>query len=120
MYRIRSFSATRKKSKYKNQPRDYAGNQYHSIKEAKYAMDLDWRKKSGEIKDWKRQVKQELYAYGKHICDYYIDFVVEHNNSEIEMVEIKGFATDIWRLKWKLFEAQCNELHPEYILTVVK
>jgi hypothetical protein len=101
-------------------PRDYDGNQYHSIKEAKYARDLDWRKKAGEIKSWKRQVKQMLYAYGKHICDYYIDFVVEYADGTIEMVEVKGFETDTWRLKWKLFEAQMQETQPNVLLTIIR
>jgi hypothetical protein len=120
MHRVRSFSLTRKKTKYKNQPRDYAGNQYHSIKEAKYAMDLDWRKKAGEIKEWHRQKKIMLYAYGIHICDYYIDFVVLHQDGRVEYVEVKGFETDTWRLKWKLFEAQMQTEHPEALLTIIR
>lgn len=119
-YRIRSFSQTRKKSKYKNVPRDHNGTMYHSTKEAKYARDLDYRKRAKDIRDWKRQVKIELYSYGIHIADYWIDFVVEHNDGSLEYVEVKGFATPEWRLKWKLFCAQMGERYPDAQLTVVK
>lgn len=119
-HRIKNWRYLKKQSKYKNSPRDYAGNQYHSIKEAKYARDLDLRKRAGEIVSWERQVRQELYAYEKHICNYFIDFVINHNDGSKEFVEVKGFATDVWRLKWKLFEAQMGKTNPCDVLTIVK
>ena len=108
------------KSKYKNVPRDYGGGvTYHSTKEARYARDLEVRIRAGEILGWERQVKVELYAYGTHICDYYVDFLVSYPNGEKEYVEVKGFSTPAFRLKWKLFCAQMNSSHPEIKLTIV-
>ncbi len=120
MHIVRSFRATRKKSKYSNQPRDYSGNQYHSIKEAKYARDLDIRKRIGEVTKWERQVRIDLHAHGKHICNYFIDFVVYLSSGEKQYTEVKGFETDVWRIKWKLFEAQMNVEEPDALLLIVK
>ena len=73
--------------------------------EASKAQDLELLKKAGEIKDFTEQVKIPLVVNGFHICNYYIDFVVDHNDGETEYIETKGYATDVWKLKWKLFEA---------------
>lgn len=86
--------------------------------EAGKAQELELLKKAKEIKDFQEQVKIALVVNGFHICNYYIDFVVEHNDGEIEYIETKGYATDVWKLKWKLFEALYdlpgNKLTVEY------
>ena len=69
------------------------------------AQELALLKKAGEIKDFQEQVKIPLEVNGFHICNYYIDFVIEHNDGDIEYLETKGYATDTFKLKWKLFEA---------------
>ena len=92
-------------SKYNSIKQTYKGNAYQSKAEAKYAMYLDQRIKDGEIKSWKAQVKIELFGEnGTRVCNYYIDFVAEHNDGKTEYIEVKGFPTSIWRLKWKLFK----------------
>ena len=40
-----------------------------------------------------------------HLTNYYIDFVVHHNDGTIEYVECKGVEQDLWRLKWTMLEA---------------
>jgi hypothetical protein len=110
----------RRQNKYNNTKCEYNGIIYHSRKEAGYAEELDLRLKAGDIAGWDRQVKVELKAYGRKICNYYMDFVVEHNDGTREWVEVKGFETAIWRLKWKLFEAQMDAESPEDRLTIVK
>jgi hypothetical protein len=120
IYRERSWKATRKKSKYANVPDDYQGQKYHSRFEAKYARDLDIRRRAGEIVSWERQVRIDLRAYGSHICNYFVDFLVHYPDGTREYVEVKGFATEVWRLKWKLFLAQMAETEPDAKLTVVK
>lgn len=120
MHRVTFFKAIKKQSKYKNVPRDYQGNQYHSIKEAKYARDLDIRKRVCEVVSWERQVRIDLHAHGKHICNYFIDFVVHLPSGEKQYVEVKGFETEVWRLKWKLFEAQLAEEEPDALLLIVR
>lgn len=88
----------------------YGGYSYHSKKEAQYAAELDWRIKAKEVKEWSRQHKFEIYVGGKLICKYYIDFRVVLTDGSIEYVEVKGFSTDLWMLKWKLTNALFDEL----------
>ena len=92
-------------NKYSNKKTEHNGIYYHSKKEAGEAAELDLRKQAGDIKDWERQVKISLDVNGYHIANYFIDFVIYHNDESKEYLEIKGFETEVWRLKWKLFEA---------------
>jgi len=110
----------KKQNKYHNKSTIYNDISYHSAKEAAYAQELDLRIRAKDIKSWRRQVKLDLKVYGCHICNYYIDFELTHNDNSIELVEIKGFVTDTWRLKWKLTEAIYNHNFPEITLTVIK
>jgi len=120
MYREKKWKYAKTRTKYRNKPQDAGGYTYHSIKEAKYARDLELRKKAGDIKDWARQVKIELYGEnGGHICDYHVDFRVEHNDGTIEYVEVKGFETRDWRIKWKLFEDKMRDKH-DVTLTIIR
>ena len=109
----------RRGSKYGAKTTTYNGILYHSKKEAGYAQGLDLLVKSGEINGWERQVKISLDVNGKHICNYFIDFVITHKDGTLEYVEIKGFETDTWKLKWKLFEAIYGH-DPMTKLTVIK
>lgn len=103
----------------------YQKNSYYKTKkagkndskfEAGVANALTLMKRAGEIKDFEEQVKIPLVVNGFHICNYYIDFVIKHNDGTTEYREAKGFATDVWKLKWKLFEALYDQ--PGNILTV--
>lgn len=107
-------------SKYGAHSTEYNGVVYHSKKEAQYALELDLRIKAGEVERWERQVRISLDVNGYHICDYYLDFKVWLTDGSVEMVEVKGFETQVWRLKWKLFEALYGRANPEHKLVVVK
>lgn len=98
---------------------EYNGVIYDSKFEAEYARDLDLRLKAKQIKSWERQVKIPLDIGKFHIANYYIDFVVYHNDDTIEYVETKGYAHEVWKMKWKIFEALYSE-KPDVILTVVQ
>lgn len=88
--------------------------------EAQQAFELDCRLKAKEIKSWSRQVKIELSAYGKHICNYYIDFVAIRKDGVKEYIEVKGMETDVWKLKWKMFTAKMAIEDPRAELIIVK
>lgn len=94
-----------KQNKYNNRTHEYNGRVYHSIKEAGYAQELDLRQKAGDIKSWEPQFKVSLDVNGKHICNYIVDFKLTYPDDSIELVEVKGYATEVWRLKMKLLEA---------------
>jgi hypothetical protein len=119
-YNLQFARYNRRKKKYGNKTQVYNGKCYDSIKEANYAEDLDWRLKAKDIKAWDRQVKISLDVNGEHITNYFVDFKIIHNDNSIEYVEVKGFATALWQLKWLLFEALINEIDPNAVLTVYK
>lgn len=85
--------------------------------EAGKAQELELLKRAGEIKDFQEQVKIPLEVNGYHICNYYIDFVVEHNDGITEYLEMKGLAMPVWKMKWRLFEALYSD-KPDVKLTV--
>lgn len=93
-----------KRNKFNATTCSYNGMMYHSKLEASKAMDLDWLVKAKEVKAWTGQHKLELYVTESKICNYYIDFRSETISKEnwIDYIEIKGFETETWRLKWKL------------------
>jgi len=119
----------RRQNKYHAVSQEYNGVRYDSKKEVGFAQELDLRVRAKDIKSWDRQKKielnvlyekgnpvltntpgMELKQQGKqfsHIANYYIDFVIQHNDGSTEYVEIKSpiTKTDVWRLKWKMTEA---------------
>ena len=96
---------------------EYGGYTYDSKFEASYAQELDLRKKAGDILDYERQKTLELVVNSYLVCTYRIDFVVYHDGCT-EYVELKGWPTPVWRLKWKLFEALFDR--PGNKLTIIQ
>lgn len=119
-YRILNQKETRTKNKYGAKGQTYNGLWYHSKKEAKYAEELDWLLKAKKIQSWERQVKIELKVNGQLICNYYCDFKVIDNYGGVEFHEVKGFSTDVFQLKWKLFHALIDEISPGATLVIIK
>ena len=104
----------------------YQKNTYYNVKkqgkydskfEAGKGQELELLLKAKQIKGFDTQVKIPLVVNGYHLCNYYIDFVIYHLNGTTEYLETKGLATDVWKLKWKLFEALYSDI-PDNILTV--
>ena len=99
------------RKKYGNIPTTYEGIQYHSKRESTKAWELDQLVKAKEIKSWTRQGREELYGVnGDHICNYFVDFVIEHNDNTKELLEIKSkiTATEVWRLNGKCLKINTN------------
>ena len=119
----------------------YNGISYHSKLEARYAQELDLRVKAKDILKWERQVKIEINFKKvnnnwvltdesgmslkakniefRHFRNYFMDFVVYHNDGSIEYVEVKGLETEIWKMKFFLTELIFDN-HPTIILSIVK
>lgn len=102
-----------KRNKYNAVKCTHDGYPYDSRAEAGYAAELDIRVKAKEISGWRRQVVIPLHVCGREVCKYRIDFEITHLDGSTELVEVKGFPTPLWRLKWKMFEAEYDALHPE-------
>ena len=109
-------------NKYHAKSTIYDGVSYHSKFEAAYAESLDLALKAGDIKSWERQVKLELKVNDMLIANYYLDFIVHHNDGSREFTETKGFETPEWQMKWRILEATFDQFkeHPDDRLTLVK
>lgn len=109
-------------NKYHSNSTQFQGITYHSKLEAAYAEELELRRMAKDIKSWDRQVKLELKVNGYPIGNYYIDFIVTHNDGSREFVEVKGFETEVWKMKWRILEATFDDFKesPDDRLTVVK
>lgn len=107
-------------NKYGAKRTEYDGVLYHSKREAQYAQELDLRQKAGDILHWRRQVPIALKVNEKLICKYILDFILTYPDGTIELVEVKGYETAVWKLKRKLLEAIYLPEHPGTIYTVVR
>jgi hypothetical protein len=109
-------------NKYHAKSTQYQGIAYHSKLEAAYAEELTLRQMAKDIKGWDRQVPLDLKVNGVHITNYYIDFVIQHNDGSQEFVECKGFEMEVWKLKWRILEATFDQFkeHPDDKLIVIK
>lgn len=98
-------------SKYKNIKCEFRGIKFDSIKERNYYLILLDYQKRGLIKDLKRQVSYELIPTykinGKTIrkTTYKADFTyISVKDNKLHVIDVKGFRTDVYRLKKKMFE----------------
>lgn len=86
---------------------------YHSRYESGYAVMLHRLLKQGKLSYVKEQARYKLDFNGKHICTHLPDFEVgvvrPGGVIHVKVVEAKGYKTDVYRIKRKLFEA----LHPD-------
>jgi len=111
----------RSRGKFGAIPTAFAGRTFDSKLEAAYARKLDLLR-SAIVPDrdrpvaWKPQVSVRLEVNGKLICRYICDFLVTFADGHDEWHEVKGFETETWKIKEKLFRA----LFPERRLLVVR
>ena len=98
------------RSKYGNKKITFSGETFDSKKEYEYYLYLLDREKKGEISQLKRQytytIQPSFYMPdGSKISDisYKADFVYyDLIDSRIHIVDVKGFKTDVYKLKKKL------------------
>jgi hypothetical protein len=112
----RQYNRNFSKNKYKAVKQTYNGYSYDSILEASYAAQLDLLIKAKEVKSWDRQVKISIDINDVHICNYFIDFKVYYVDGREEFHEVKGYETDVWKMKWKLAKA----LYPDNNFVLIK
>jgi hypothetical protein len=106
-----------RRSKFNATAAVHNGIQYHSKKEAEYAATLDLRVKAGELKEWRRQITFPLYGKnGGKICNTIIDFHEIYVDGREHFTEVKGYPSDTWPIKRKLWE----DNYPHLKLVVVR
>ncbi len=98
------------KSKYGNRKVEYDGEVFDSQAEARYYQELKLRERAEEILFFRLQPRYRLQdgfeKNGKRHrpIDYIADFEIHHKNGEIEVVDVKGFKTEVFKIKQKMFE----------------
>lgn len=93
------------RSKFGNKKTLYNGRLYSSKKEASRAYELDLLQAGGIIRKWEAQIPFAFQLNGVKICKYICDFRVFYKDGRVEIEDVKGFRTDIYRLKKKLMKA---------------
>jgi len=100
---------TTKGNKFNAKKSEIDGKIFDSTSEGDYYYELKMQEKGGLIIGFDTQVKESFYMNEVWICDYYVDFLVYHNNGTSEYIEHKGLATSTWRLKWKMLQAKYKD-----------
>lgn len=99
-------------NKYKNHKTIYNGIEFDSCKERDYYLQLLLLQRAGVVDKIDRQVKyilQAPFVYQGHkerAITYYADFKVYYTDGRIEVVDVKGYRTDVYKLKRKLLLKQ--------------
>jgi len=93
-------------NKYGNVLTEYAGRTFHSKKEAEHAAYLDLLKHAKKDKDRVVRVVYQapiaLNIGNVHVANYIADFIVYFADGRKEVQDVKGFRTDIYKIKKKL------------------
>ncbi len=93
------------------------GRKYDSKLEAGVAQEIEILRKAGEVVSVEPQRTFVLHGKnGGKICSHRVDFLLTFKDGHEEVWEAKGFETDTWRLKLKLFE----DNYPDIIYWVIK
>lgn len=99
-----------KQNKYKNKSVEYHGIKFDSKKEMAYYMKLELLEQKGIIKDLELQKSFELQPSFKlngktyQKITYRADFsYVSVQDNKIHIVDTKGFRTEVYKLKRKMF-----------------
>ncbi len=108
----------KKMNKYGNIRSVYKGRVFHSKREAEFARTLDMMRRATDpeqrVREIEYQPKYPLVVNGKKICTYIGDFNVTYESGKRTLFDVKGFKTDIYKMKKKLVEA----LYPVEIVEV--
>lgn len=111
-----------KKSKYNNKITYVDGIRFDSKREAEYYKQLLLLLKIGEVKEIELQPKFTLLeTFRKNgvthrSITYKADFKVTYTDNRVEVIDVKGVETQVFKIKRKLFEHQ----FPHLSLRIVK
>lgn len=98
--------ATKKPSKYRNKQAERDGITFHSQAEARRYDELQLLLKAGAISDLMLQPRYPIAVNSVKICTYVADFrYFDHATDEVVIEDVKGAATDTYKIKEKLMLA---------------
>lgn len=115
---------TTRKSKFNAKKTVYNGRKYDSKFEAGQAMQLDIRKRAGEILDWEPQFKVEMWAYNKFGDPVFkkthrVDFRIHNLDGSFTLLEAKGAETQDYRDRRKWLTKLWLPEHPDHDYQIV-
>lgn len=93
-----------KRTKFNAKPKEVDGIRFDSKKEADYYLKLKYAKKAGDVVMFLRQVPFDLPGGVK----YRLDFQEFWADGTVRFVDVKGYATEVYKLK----KAQVEALYP--------
>ena len=108
-------------SKFGNIKTTIDGILFDSKLESKFYEYAKLLKAEGKIKDFEMQTKYEIFpAFRKkgkawRKIEYVADFVIHHFDGSIEVIDVKGVETDVFKMKHKMFEYK----YPDLVLQTV-
>lgn len=105
----------KKKSKYGSKKVCVDGIYFDSQFEADFYMELKMLQRVGEIDGFCRQGRFIITA-GERATEYVCDFVVFYPDKTYEIIDTKGYETEVFRLKKKSFA----EKYPKLKLKLIK
>jgi len=97
-----------KPSKYRNKKTAMDGLTFDSTKEARRYVELKNMQQAGIISNLRMQVPIECKINGIKVCTWIADFTYADQGGKPVYEDVKGFKTDVYRLKKKLVEANCG------------
>lgn len=109
-----------KRSKYGNKKVTIDGHTFDSKAEARYYQELKLLERAGEVLFFRLQPRYRLLDSfekddKKHIAiDYIADFEIHHKDGSIEVVDVKGVQTQVFKIKEKMF----NKKYPHKLSVV--
>lgn len=100
-----------KKSKYGNKKASRDGLKFDSEKEADYYDDLVLLLRAKEILGFCRQARFSVGGGREYLCDFVVWYI-----DRTEIIDVKGFETEMFKIKADLFK----EKYPGLELKIIK
>ena len=97
-----------KKSKYKSVKCEHFGVKFDSKRERDQYIKYIHQQSIGEILSIKLQPRFDIIINGKFCGFYKADFEIELPNKSIQIIDVKGMKTIVYKLKKKIIEAMYN------------
>lgn len=112
-------------NKYGAKKTEFNGYRYDSKFEASVAEELELRKRAGDILDYEKQFKVEMWAYDQNGLKamkktHKVDFRVHLKDGSFELLEAKGVETSDYKDRRKWLETFWLPFNLDHIYTVVK
>lgn len=98
--------------KYHAQPTVVDGHRFASKKEANRFCELRLLQRAGQISKLKLQPVYPIFVASTHVFDYVADFQYEEG-AAIITEDVKGYKTDVYRIKKKCFQAMYSHVFRE-------